>query len=704
MKDLLDIKEIKEFFAPGNQLDSYFVNYEYRPQQQKMAETITEVLNQKKHLLVEAGTGTGKSLAYLVPVILLAVKNEEQVVISTNTINLQEQLIKKDIPLLQKVFDFGFKSELVKGRRNYICLRRLMQYENSGNLSAEDYEVLTRINQWVLETETGSRSDLNFKVDFQLWEKISSQSDLCLRGNCPYYEQCHFIFAREKAKDADLLVVNHHLLFADLALRENNNLDNEVAVLPPYKKLICDEAHNIEDVATSYLGFNASRKGIIKLLKSIYDLKENKGLLLEIKLLASSLKDEDKVLILEQIHQGLIPLVKKVIELGQALFDRLIAFVTNEKKGRQRKLRITDQVREEEMWQDLLLIDFENFLVNLNKLIKELKSLSVKLFEGKDETENFELLDMQLDAKIDFISDLNSHIEELVAQPKEDYVYWIEAQGEDCSLHNAPLNIACQLQKSLFDKMDSVILTSATLVVNNSFEFIRGNLGLSDYPIETLQVGSPFDYRNQLQIGVVKNISNPNSLNFRNQIADKIKEVIKASRGRSLILFTSYSMLNLVYYNLVDDIDRLGIKKLYRQGMKSRQYLVEELKANDNSVLLGTTSFWEGVDIPGDKLSCVIIVKLPFLVPDEPVVAAKIERFNQAGENSFFKYMLPKAVIKFKQGVGRLIRTKSDKGWVVLFDNRIINKSYGNVFLKSLPCNSQILINDLNLLLDKIRV
>jgi len=695
------LQEVRDFFSPGNKLDSYFDKYEYRPEQQKMSVKIAEVFSKKEHLLVEAGTGTGKSLAYLVPSILMALKEEEKVVISTNTINLQEQLIKKDIPLLQEIFDLDFNAVLVKGRKNYICIRRLVQFGKSAQLDNQGYNTLSRIHNWVLDTATGCRSDLDFRVDYDIWDNISSESDLCLRANCPYYEQCHFIFAREEAQEADILVVNHHILFADLALRQERGLDGENAVLPPYKQVVFDEAHNIEEVATSYLGFRVNRRGVIKLLESLYNFDQQTGVLLQTRAAISGLKKNIKQNFQQNIDNKLVPLVRKINDLSHSLFNNLIKFIDNRTKGRDRKLRLIEAIREEKYWQDSLMVEFDNLLINLNDLGKNLSELLEDIESYEDEIDEVEAIKLELNAKVDSILKVGADIAELINFPEEDYVYWLEGYEEDCSLHSAPINIAQQLQDNLLGKMDSVVLTSATLTVDKSFGFIKDNLGLIE-EVETLEVGSPFDYRNQLMLGVAKDLPQPNHPTFTDAVIASVKEIVQATRGRTLVLFTSYGMLNKVYNSLENQLDSLEVNNIYCQGMKSRQYLVEEFKNKEKAVLLGTSSFWEGVDIPGEQLSCVVIVKLPFVVPSEPVISAKVEQLEAAGENPFMKYMVPKAVIKFKQGFGRLIRTKDDKGWIVILDNRVITKRYGEIFLKSLPSGCNIVTGNLNSLSKKI--
>ncbi len=697
------LKDVDEFFAPNNSLANFFDSYEYRPEQQKMAIKVGESLIEQRHLLVEAGTGTGKSLAYLVPSILIALQEEEKVVISTNTINLQEQLINKDIPLLQEVLDLDFKAVLVKGRKNYICIRRLIQFGKSAQLSPEEYNILSRINNWILETRTGCRSDLDFSVSYDLWDHISSESDLCLRSNCPYYDQCHFIFARDEAQEADILVSNHHLLFADIALRKERDLDGETAVLPPYKRIVFDEAHNVEDVASNYLGFRVSRKGIIKLLESLYNQEQGTGVLLQARLALKSLQGQNKQRLQQKIDNQLIPLVRKISEVGQGLFNNLISFIKQNGKQRDRKLRLIPKIREEDFWKKLLEVEFDNFILNLNKLGKGLDDLLRNFTTLEEEFDDVDSVNLELKAKVDYILTVSDNMMELASYPEDGYVYWLENYEDQCSFHAAPLNIAEELQDNLLTKMDAVVFTSATLTVENSFEFIQNNLGLTDDNVDTLEVGSPFNYQEQLQVAVAKDMPQPNNPDYTQAVIAAVKEIIQATQGRTLVLFTSYGMLNKVYYQLKEDIDSLDIDNIYRQGMKSRQYLIKDFKEKDRAVLLGTSSFWEGVDIPGEELSCVVIVKLPFVVPSEPVVEARVEEIESRGENAFFNYMLPQAVIKFKQGFGRLIRTKEDKGWVIILDQRVVSKRYGKVFLKSLPTDSRILINNLNQFARKIK-
>ncbi|GAB6100674.1 ATP-dependent DNA helicase [Halanaerocella petrolearia] len=691
MQQVLDSKEIKNFFAPDGQLAGSFANYEYRTQQEEMAVKIAKVFKQNQHLLVEAGTGTGKSFAYLVPSILSSLKQDESIVVSTNTINLQEQLMAKDIPTLQQLLDIDCKVVLAKGRSNYLCLRRLNQQQRSEEPTSELYQQLQDITKWAAETETGCRSDLDFKVAIELWQNLSSQAQHCLSHRCPYYDRCHFNFARNKLEEADIIVANHHLLFSDISLRQTGEFENQQAVLPPYSKIVFDEAHNIEEIATNYLGIRVNSQDIVETLELLYHPQNKTGALLQIRAEIGQLEKGLKAKLQKAIDQELFPAVAKLLDQTKGLKDKVIDFM---EEHRGKKVRLTEKVRQQNMWQKVLAVEFENLLLNLNDLYRKLNDLLSVLTAS--EVAEFEAILALLENKIRVISETATILTEITEFANEESVYWLEKEYDGYSLRSAPLDIAQKLEDNLLNKVDSVVFTSATLTVDNSFAFIKENLGLVDQEVETLDLGSPFDYGKQLQVGLIKNLVGPKQGNFIKQVVSSIQEIINSTQGRTLLLFNSYSRLNKVYRELATQVGQLEVDYLLRQGQKSRQQLLADFKEKKGAVLLGTSSFWEGVDIPGPTLSCVIIVKLPFLVPSEPYIAAKLDAINESGSSSFYEYMLPKAVIKFRQGCGRLIRSKSDKGWLFILDNRVLKKNYGNYFLNALPTTDNTFVDRLD--------
>ncbi|MBM7555503.1 ATP-dependent DNA helicase [Halanaerobacter jeridensis] len=687
MKQSITEENIKDYFKPQGRLDSFLDDYEYREQQETMALEISRVFKQKKHLLVEAGTGTGKSFAYLVPSILLALAEEEQIVISTNTINLQEQLINQDIPFLQNLYNLNCKAVLAKGRGNYLCLRRFNHYQTASKLSDKEMKQLTKLESWIRNTETGCLSDLNFKVNKQLWGGIASDSRLCLRKKCSNYNYCFFIQARNELEDADIIVSNHHLLFADISLRNKGDFDDQMAVLPHYQRVIFDEAHNIEEIATRYIGSRISSRELIDAIKFLYNPYKNSGDLLQIRAESTVLSLKLKEQVLHKIDQELVPELQNLLERIKSSNPQVENFM--KQFNVRNKLRLTAEVREYQLWKDSLAVEFENILFKLVDVQKKLVDLLDILALGEEEFNNYEQLTTMLEQKLQIIREAKEILKEIINFEEEnEKVYWLEQHSNSYSLHAAPLNIADQLQEQLLNELETVIFTSATLTVNNSFEFIKNNLGLTSSSVEVLDLGSPFDYKQQLKVGVVKDIVSPKNNKFIGEILNNIKKVVEVMEGRTLILFNSYYRLNQVYSSLEEELEDLKINHLFCQGRKPRQYLIEQFKNTEKSVLLGTDSFWEGVDLPGTQLSCLIIVKLPFSVPSEPFIEAKLESIDQQGGNAFFEYMLPKAVIKFRQGCGRLIRNQRDQGWILVFDKRVINKSYGQLFLNSLAVDN----------------
>lgn len=705
----LTVEEISDLFAAGNALDETLAQYEYRRQQQIMGEVITKAFNRQTHLLVEAGTGTGKSLAYLIPSIYWAVENEQRVVISTNTINLQEQLIKKDIPLLKKALDLDFNAVLVKGRRNYVCLRKLYNLQQIADqaLENEERESFLKLLNWANEARTGCRSELVFQPKASVWNRVASESDTCLRSDCPHYSQCFFARARAKSINADLLVVNHHLLFSDIAVRKEEGMDLEVAVLPRYSHIICDEAHNIEEVATNYLGQKVSKQQLIKYLNNLHVQQSKEGIqgfLMEARFKINQAReqiDDDTRLDLQRLIDNILqPLVLKVTDRTNTFFDVLEKFkqeVQSEEQG-ETKLRLTEEIREEKGW-ETIKEEADNLLLSLNQLSKRLDELRLEIdLLSTADIDGYEGLLVDITARVDRAKAVARVIDTVINQTDDDTVDWIEltknSRGEiNCRLNSAPINIAGEFKDNLLLEMDSIIFTSATLTVNKSFDYIRDRLGLEKDLVAELRTGDPFDYSQQALLGIPTDLPEPYDETFLTEALRVLKELLTANQGRSLVLFTSYGMLNQFYYKLRGELEETKLN-LYRQGEKSRHLLIKDFKQDLAPVIFGTASFWEGIDIPGEQLSSVIIVKLPFQVPTDPVIEAKVEEIEAEGRNAFYNYMLPRAVIKFKQGFGRLIRSQSDSGSVIVLDKRILTKNYGKSFINSVPQGCKIIADN----------
>jgi len=701
---LLEPDKLAPIFAADGAFARTLREFEVRPQQATMMEYAARSFNDGTVCLIEAGTGVGKTLAYLVPATRWALANRERVVVSTNTINLQEQLIHKDIPLLQSALGARVNAALLKGRTNYLCMRKLRRVEQHPELLVGESpaDELAGLIEWANNTADGSRSDLPFTPSAETWSQVSAEPDFCLRAQCTHFRECFLQRARRAAVAADILVVNHHLLFADVAVRKQTGSFSDVAVLPPYKRLIIDEAHNVEDVATSYLGRTVSRHGLGLTLGRLVGQKRRgrrgpAGLLVYVRVrlgAARRANPRESEALDAFIENKVIPLIEECREVATAFFDAVSEFMIDAVTYAEssRKLRIVDDVRDSESFSALKRNEataLTGLLTKLSARVYELVQRCEFVVEEDDHNARGDLGELKAISRR--LAGAATVISEVFGNEQQDNtVYWIETRSgprDPVSLNCAPLDIADELASNFYPQVKSIVLTSATLSVGGQFEFIESRIGLDQLPASrycSLMLDSPFDYSRQAMVGIPDDMPKPDESLFVEQVAAATIEAVRITGGRAFVLFTSFGMLGSVYEQVASILNGQGIKTL-RQGSKPRHVLLDEFRRDIGSVLFGTDSFWAGVDVEGEALQCVIMTRLPFRVPTEPVQSARAELVKERGGNPFIEYTVPQAIIKFRQGFGRLIRRKTDRGAVLIFDKRILQQYYGRLFMGSLP-------------------
>jgi ATP-dependent DNA helicase DinG len=636
-------KKVEEIFGKGGLIAKHHRDYEYRAGQIKMAEAVLRAFEEKKHLIVEAGTGTGKTMAYLVPAIAAALAKKQRVIISTGTKNLQEQLMEKDIPFLQKVMPKKFTAAYMKGRSNYACLYKIKKAENQPILEGlDEMDHFEEVRHWSRETETGDRAELvDLPENISFWTRINAKSETCLGQKCPDFEPCFITRMRARADEADIVIVNHHLFFADLNVRGNQY----GKVLPDYGAVIFDEAHLIEDIAADYFGFQVSSFQLDELVRD-----------------ADNLPITDAMATRELTKLG-----AKIIGLADQFWIRFTQ--TRNQDGR--FPLVPNAFAEKNSKGSVEATPLGEAYFALDSALERLETAVDVHAETLTEAESLLKRIRQTRFDFDFIC----------TQSEKNYVYWLEKRGRGMFLRASPIDVSALLQEKLFEKTETVVLTSATLSANGKFNFIKDRLGLEEEKTETLQAPSAFNYEKQAVIYIPKAMPDPRAPEYNQMAAAEIVKILGITQGHAFVLCTSNFSMNTLY-ELVSM--RVNYPCLV-QGSMSKAGLLDRFRKTPNAVLFATSSFWQGVDVRGEQLSCVIIDKLPFAVPSDPIVAARTRFIDESGGKSFFDYSVPQAVITLKQGIGRLIRSSSDKGVIALLDTRLRTKSYGRDFLNSLP-------------------
>ncbi|MBI2421261.1 MAG: DEAD/DEAH box helicase [Candidatus Hydrogenedentes bacterium] len=704
-KKALSAEKLDAILAPSGLLARALPDFEVRPQQREMMAAVVRAFNREELALIEAPTGVGKTFSYLLPAVFWAHENRERVVISTRTINLQEQILHKDLPLLERILNKPIRACLVKGRSNYVCLRKLERALSEATLFDDDHtrDQLQTLGAWAEESVDGSRSDLTFVPDREVWERVCSEADTCSMSRCPNPKKCFVGRARREMAKADLLIVNHHMLFSDLAIKQEAGDFSTMAVLPTYRRVILDEAHSVEDSATEYFGISASYFGFLATLSRLYriDGRNLRGVVPTIR--HKLVKDCPQVT--RDIFDGLqslcdeqvIPAVDNTRDLvAQAFLSlRILASKMANQIGREIKWRLTTEVLAHEavrkLHQEKIIPAVEQARV-LTQACGRLASALRKIEPTPDQVESPVLTELQqliaYSARIERMA--GALLESTSPDVARNTVRWVELDTRNekiVRVARCPLEVGESLSSGVYPNLKTIVLASATLTVRQEFNYVEKRLGINAVEpgrVENLLLDTPFDFARQAQLYIQTDMPDPGSPQFQIATVETLRRVLPISRGNAFVLFTAFGALDHAYRELEAELRAQGLTPL-KQGLATRTQLLDQFRNVPGSVLFATDSFWEGVDVAGSALQCVILPKLPFRVPSEPVMQARAEAIEASGGNAFMEYSVPQAVIKFRQGFGRLIRRKTDRGVVLVLDPRIVRKYYGKLFLESLP-------------------
>ena len=676
----LNVDEVASILEYGGPFSQFFESFEQRPEQVDMLRAVTNALSYGNHLMVEAGTGVGKSFAYLVPAALFAMQNNTRVVVSTNTINLQDQLIQRDLPNLCQALNLDLRFSVLKGRSNYLCPRRLENLRHFGPRTADEMRVLAKVMVWQMTNQSGDRSELNLTgpAEREVWVRMSAEDDACTTETCLKRTggACPFHRAKTTSQSAHVLVVNHALLLSDIATGSK--------VLPEYSHLIVDEGHHLESATTNALSFKLNQNDLERMTKEIGGSTSGVlgHLLTETK---DALRPADFGLLQQKVSRA-TDMSFRIEQMNREFFIVVNEFARLQREGAPQsnyawQLRVLPSTRTLPYWEEVE-VAWDTLSTTIQMLfhaLEEIYTAAAELYaEGHDNLQDV-MGDISNVARR--LGEAETNVTGMIGKPNSGQVYWIEVQpnGNRLSLNAAPLSVGPLIEKYLWHEKQSVILTSATLTAHGEFQYLRNTLGADE--ADEMQLGSPYDYETAALLYIASDIPEPNANGYQQMLDRTIINTAKATGGKMLVLFTSYAALKKTSQAITGPLAREEIY-VYEQGDgASPNALLESFKATERAVLLGTKSFWEGVDVPGEQLSIVVLTKLPFDVPTDPLIAARSEMY----EDSFQQYYLPEAILKFRQGFGRLIRTQSDRGIVAILDRRVLTKQYGRLFLESLP-------------------